>query len=206
MPECLNNLSADCQNPNQWGYLRESQAIAQKAGVDRQTKICRTGLDTYLKVIFPNINDWVHDQQVPGMKHPNGKVFKGRPDYRSESLKMIVEFDGLNHYTSPVQIDRDEYQTKIYKEAGYTVVRIPYFIQLTRQAVEILFGVKLNQELFNPQYASLGVASKNTPAFLCIEGIMRMRTEFSKFPCQRSVNIESLKKEPQQKYALWQLI
>ncbi len=202
-----NTVIQNTQSTNaQWGYLRETQAQALQAGIDKQTGLCRTGLDTYLKAIFPNTHDWVHDQTVPGLKHADGKAFKGRPDYRSDSLKLIVEFDGLQHYQDPTQIDADIKRTKIYEAAGYKVVRIPYFIQLTQRAVEILFNVQVNQPLFNPKYASLGVASKNTPAFLCIDGIMRMKMEFYKFPNQRATNIAALQAEPDQKYAWWQLI
>ena len=44
----------------------------------------------YLKVIFPNVNDWIHDKALGKI---NGVLCRKRPDYRSESLKMIVEFE-----------------------------------------------------------------------------------------------------------------
>lgn len=50
---------------NKFGFLRENKEKALKAGIDTETGLCRTGLDEYLNVIFPNINDWVHDKQVP---------------------------------------------------------------------------------------------------------------------------------------------
>lgn len=43
------------------GFLRETQEEAIKAGVDKDQNIERTGLEIYLKIIFPEINDWVHD-------------------------------------------------------------------------------------------------------------------------------------------------
>ena len=81
-----------------WGFLRETEESAKKAGVDPDTGLHRTGLEKYLKVIYPMVNDWIHDQSIPGLQ-VNGKVCRKRPDYRSETLKMIVEFDGLQHYT-----------------------------------------------------------------------------------------------------------
>ncbi|MDD7704413.1 hypothetical protein, partial [Campylobacter sp.] len=72
-----------------WGYLRETSQIAQMAGLDKATGLHRTGLDEYLKVIFPNVNDWIHDKALGEI---NGVLCRKRPDYRSESLKMIVEF------------------------------------------------------------------------------------------------------------------
>jgi len=47
-----------------WGYLRETQADALKAGVDPDTGLTRTGLDEYLSVIYPNEDDWVHDKPI----------------------------------------------------------------------------------------------------------------------------------------------
>ena len=49
-----------------WGFLRETTEAAIKAGVDRGTGLHRTGLNEYLKVIFPNVDDWVHDKALGG--------------------------------------------------------------------------------------------------------------------------------------------
>ena len=44
-----------------WGFLRETEALAKKAGIDKDTGLHRTGLEIYLKVIFPKIDVWIHD-------------------------------------------------------------------------------------------------------------------------------------------------
>lgn len=49
----------------EWGYLRETEEKALKAKINPVYGIHRTGLDTYLKVIFPNTKDWIHDKRVP---------------------------------------------------------------------------------------------------------------------------------------------
>lgn len=41
---------------------------------------------------------------------------------------------------------------------------------------------------------SIGLKGRNTPAYLCPEGIKRMATEFLKFPNQMKVNIDNLRK------------
>ena len=84
-----------------WGFLRETKELAQKAGIDKDTGLHRNGLDEYLNVIFPHVNDWIHDKSID----LDGKKY--RPDYRSETLKLIVEFDGLPHYTNPQNILND---------------------------------------------------------------------------------------------------
>lgn len=35
-----------------WGFLRETTALAKKAGIDKATGLHRTGLEEYLKVFF----------------------------------------------------------------------------------------------------------------------------------------------------------
>lgn len=65
-----------------------------------------------LKVIFPEISEdeWTHDKVVPGFKS------QSHPDYQCESLKLIVEFDSLQHYQKPDIIRADEKKSKIHEE------------------------------------------------------------------------------------------
>jgi len=178
----------DTQN-EKWGFLRENIDSAKKAGIDKDTGLHRTGLELYLKVIFPNIDDWILNKSC---KEWEKKV---RPDYRSESLKLIIEFDGLQHYNNIEKIIDDIEKTKYYEKLGYKVVRIPYFIQLTNKVVEDLFGVKVNEKLFNESIPSLGIKGRNSPANLCPEGVKRMAKEFAKHPEQYKVNVEFLKQQ-----------
>ena len=173
-----------------WGFLRETTEDAKKAGRDADTGLHRTGLDEYLAVIFPEVTDWVHDK-LTGMMY-DGKKLLTRPDYRSETLKLIVEFDGLQHYQSPDRIAADQRNTCRYEELGYRVVRIPYFIQLTNTAVRELFGVSIREELFDGAIPSLGKNGRNTPAYLCCAGVERMAKEFLRFPDQYETNLRAL--------------
>lgn len=173
-----------------WGFLRETTEAAIKAGIDRGTGLHRTGLNEYLKVIFPDVDDWVHDKAL-GLTI-NNKVCRKRPDYRSEKLKMIVEFDGIQHYTMPDRIKNDVLSTKFYESLGYKVVRIPYFIQLTNKAVKYFFNVDVKESLFNENIHSMDKNDRNTPAFLCGAGILRMIEEFKYHPEQYRVNKEFL--------------
>ena len=177
---------------NKWGFLRETAELAKKAGIDKDTGLHRTGLEDYLKIIFPKINDWIHDKALGEV---NGTVYRSRPDYRSEELKLIIEFDGLQHYTKPDIIEKDFRLTEVYKNIGYKIVRIPYFIQLTNKAVKTLFDVEVAEELFDEKISSLGINGLNTPAYLCPAGVKRMAEEFKNFPEQYKTNIEFLKKQ-----------
>ncbi len=175
---------------NKWGFLRETSVQAKGAGLDKDTGLHRTGLEDYLKIIFPNVDDWVHDKAL-GLV--DGKLCRSRPDYRSEKLKLIVEFDGLQHYTKPDIIEKDFKTTKLYQTFGYKVVRIPYFIQLTNKAVKTLFDIEVSEELFDETISSLGIEGQNTPAYLCPAGVVRMANDFKKFPEQQKTNIDFLK-------------
>ena len=171
---------------NNWGFLRETSELAKKAGIDKDTGLHRTGLDEYLKVIFPNIEDWIHDKTLGKI---NDITYKSRPDYRSETLKLIIEFDGLQHYTKPDIIEKDNRLTKVYEDLGYKVVRIPYFIQLSNNAVKKLFGIDVKEFLFDESIPSLGYKGQNTPAYLCPAGLVRMVKEFRNFPEQYKTNL-----------------
>jgi hypothetical protein len=177
---------------NSWGFLRETSVLAKKAGKDKDTGLHRTGLGEYLKVIFPNVNDWICDKALGEV---NGVKYKSRPDYRSEKLKLIIEFDGLQHYTKPAIIEKDYRLTQVYEKLGYKVVRIPYFIQLTNKAVKTLFGIEVSEELFDENISSLGINGLNTPAYLCPAGVKRMAGEFKMFPEQYKINVEFLKNQ-----------
>jgi hypothetical protein len=170
-----------------WGFLRETEEKAIQAGIDKDTGLHRTGLETYLAVIFPEIKDWIHDKIIEGAQS------RCRPDYRSDTLKLIIEFDGIQHYTKPDIIEKDIRNQTMYEELGYKVVRIPYFIQLSNSAVKQLFNRDVKESLFDEQYSSLGTGS-GAPAYLCPAGLERMAKVFKQFPTQYKVNLEFLKK------------
>lgn len=174
----------------QWGFLRETKALAIKAGIDKDTGIKRTGLDEYLEVIFPNVKDWIRDK---AFGEHDGHKYKIRPDYRSDSLKLIVEFDGLPHYKNPDSIERDKNNQIQYEKCGYQVIRIPYFIQLTNDVVKKLFKVDISEPLFDGSIPSLGINGQHSPAYLCPAGIRRMAKEFMEYPEQYQVNIKALR-------------
>ena len=175
-----------------WGFLRETAEKAKKAGKDKATDLHRTGLEDYLKVIFPKTKDWIHDKALGEV---NGKRYKMRPDYRSEELKLIIEFDGLQHYTKPDIIEKDIKNDELYKSFGYNVVRIPYFIQLTDKAVKTLFDIDVSEELFDESIPSLSTKGEHSPAYLCPAGVKRMAEEFKKFPEQYKTNRDFLKEQ-----------
>jgi hypothetical protein len=110
-------------------------------------------------------------------------------------LRIIIEFDGLQHYSNPDIIEKDIENTKLYNSGGYKVVRIPYFIQLTNRAVKTMFDIEVSENLFDEKFSSLNTKGRNSPAYLCPAGVKRMAEEFKKFPEQYITNIEFLKQQ-----------
>lgn len=175
-------------NGNKWGFLRETKEKANSSGFDKDTGLHRTGLEDYLAVIFPEIDstEWIHDKTIPGI----GRMI--RPDYRCERLKMIIEFDGVQHYQDPERIKKDYENKHLYEDKGYKVIRIPYFIQLSSSVVKSMFGRDVEETLFDESIPSLGIKGKNTLAYCCPEGIKRMAREFCNYPSQYEVNLMAL--------------
>lgn len=182
-----------------WGFIREKEEQAIKAGITTVNgiNIHRTALIDYLLVIFPQIpkSEWHNDEVCDEVYKATGK--KIRPDFRCDynEYKIIVEFDGVQHYKQPSTIKQDKDNQAIYESFGYTVYRIPYFIQLTKDVVKTLFGIDVQQDLFDPTIPSMASKGRNTPAFCCPAGIKRMAEDFKKYPQQYQVNIVALEKE-----------
>ena len=170
-----------------FGYIRETREMAEKAAKSSPETIF-TPLEDYLKVIFPG-RTWIHDKQFG--KH-DGKTFRIRPDFLCESEKLIIEYDGLQHYTSPINIRKDCANQALYESFGYKVVRIPYFVQFTKDTVKTLFGVELPHDLASPSLPSMSVKWRNTPAFCCPAGVEKMAQEFHQHPQQYEVNARQL--------------
>lgn len=173
-----------------WGYIRETREMAFDAA-KKNPESSFTGFEDYLEILYPG-KTWVHDR--PFGKHGN-KTYRIRPDYLCEEEKIIIEFDGLQHYTNPKNIIIDQNNQAIYESFGYKVIRIPYFIQITNEVAKEMFGVEISEPLFDPSLPSMSKKWQNTPAFCCYSGLLRMAKDFKRFPQQYEVNMKQLKSE-----------
>lgn len=125
----------------------------------------------YLLSIFPD-NEIVRNKTVPNTG------IKNRPDFRIQELKILVEFDGYQHYTKNNIILTDYKKDNIYTNAGYSIIRIPYFIQLCNNTQLFLFGK------FKPvPYYPHGFIDENCimPADFCELGLSRFINDLEKF-------------------------
>ncbi len=68
------------------------------------------------------------------------------PDYFIESLGLVFEFDGPNHYTDSFKVMKDERKFKGLehirkngKNFNIRIIRIPYYLQLTKDVAKFIF-------------------------------------------------------------------
>jgi hypothetical protein len=143
-------------------------------------------LSEVLKEIFPSAT-FIHDEVVLDSS------IKGRPDYRCEELKLIVEFDGDQHYRNVKKIKNELKKDLIYSGMGYNIVRIPYFVQISALLIEKLFnkGVKY-QQTFPHGFISKTVIM---PCDFCELGIKKFEMDLDKFSYAKTEIINSLKEK-----------
>jgi Protein of unknown function (DUF559) len=118
------------------------------------------------------------------------------PDFRSEMHRLIVEFDGDEHYRSAKKILGDEERDRALASVGYRIVRIPYFVQLTRVVIATLFGeiaIRHGDFLNFPH----GFIAKTVvmPANFCELGITRFESDLECFSYIRQEILESLSRD-----------
>lgn len=175
-----------------WKYLREN-----KEGDFSETK--NTTLQDYLEYIFPNTKDWTWSEYIPDAflcELASRELLEARdykPDAFSQELKLVVEFDGKPHYQNPTVIINDKKKDEYCKELGLTVVRIPYWIQLSKENIYYLFdAVKdrirddlgamctLEYSFFDSPRSDFGL--NTSPASMCALGFRRFCEEVQGFP------------------------
>lgn len=182
-------------NNGKWGYLRESQKIADKDDSESPDPYGkRFGLELYLAAIFGEDNSWnYHDKIKVDYVGIDGKTHHYlEPDYKRGN--QVIEFDGTPHYKSLDKILEDIIKDDIYQKLGFDVIRIPYFIQLTNEVVKEIFKVEVEQPLFDSNQQSLNYSLNNTPGQIPITGVWRMASEYLKYPHQYQVNIGYLER------------
>ena len=139
-----------------------------------------------LAEIFPDYK-FIHDNAVPGSGISN------RPDYRCEELKLIVEFDGYQHYCHIDTIFKDRLKDEAYTSMGYRIVRIPYFVQLTSDVVKHYFGVDDIDMQINFPHGFIDDKGAKMPSEYCSLGIVRFMNELKELIFLRTDIINSLK-------------
>lgn len=147
--------------------------------------LLENSLETALKEVFPHVDDWVKNKNFRGCNF--------RPDYRSDSLKLCIEFDGYQHYTKAASVVNDRLKDDVYKGAGYKVVRIPYFVQLSQKTLKVLFDVKTAWKQIYPHGFVSKEPTVKLPADFCELGLKKFLEDLKTFSCIKKDILESLK-------------
>lgn len=129
--------------------------------------------------------DFIHNKAFPGHKF--------RPDYRSETLKLIVEFDGYQHYQSSKRVVADEINYDICVQSGYTVIRLPYFIQLDSTVISLLFPWISDKSSYTSYPHGFHDKNALLPADFCSIGLERFMIDCDIFNCVSDQIYQSLR-------------
>jgi hypothetical protein len=120
----------------------------------------------------PNI---FYNEPVPGIKE------RFRPDYRCEHSRLIIEFDGNQHYQRAFHVLGDRDRDRVLQSAGYRVIRIPYFVQMTPPVIRHLFGEHITDVTTFKDYPH-GFIAKTVvfPADFCELGVQRFFSDLER--------------------------
>jgi hypothetical protein len=157
-----------------------------KRAISYEGYLDETKLGQALVGIFPDY-EFIHDRAVPGAGISN------RPDYRCEELKLIVEFDGYQHYCQIDTIFKDRLKDEAYTAMGYRIVRIPYFVQLTSDVVKHYFGVDDVDMQISFPHGFIADKGEKLPSEFCSLGIIRFVTELKELSFMQGDIIQSLR-------------
>lgn len=168
-----------CTSDLKWKYLRETKL---------KYFDCRrnTPLSDYLEAIFPEYK-FEYNYRMKKLELPTEYVYHQYVcDAICKEQKLVVEFDGLNHYMDSQVVLNDSYRDLWFRTLGYQVVRIPYWIQLSNLVIHDLFHVEVDQEMckldycfYTPETDSVNLNA--TPGNMCELGRTRFVNEFNLF-------------------------
>jgi hypothetical protein len=146
-----------------------------------------SGLPDFLGALYPGYS-FLFNKQIPG----SGQKF--RPDAYSASARLVVEFDGWQHYNSASRIKKDWQKYETCGALGLIVVRIPYFIQTCNGLVDRFPGaaeVKVDQD-----YPHGFVDPKALlPADFCELGVKRFVDDLFNYDFATADIIDSLRRK-----------
>lgn len=151
-----------------YGILCESEAIAKNLGHDPATGYNYTGLDKYLKAIFPKIKDWEYKKTYAF--NIDGKKEKLTPTYISRSAKKIVIYEDEKLFRNEKRFAKHNIDIGKYDclENEYDCYFIPFYIQLNKEGMSYLFqNVTLKKELFKEKCTCLSSINKTSFEYLC---------------------------------------
>jgi hypothetical protein len=99
--------------------------------------------------------------------------------FLSGDRTVVVEYDGDEHYRNTLKIKADNEKDAAAREQGFTVVRVPYWVQLDGVMLKHWFGIDADIEQVFPHGF---ISTKIFPASFCAMGLVRFERELSSLP------------------------
>ena len=119
----------------------------------------------------------------------DGKIRK--PDFIIElDNPVIVEFDGWQHFTKCEQAFKDlKYDDYFSILSNYKTIRLPYFIQPTKEVIKFLFKEIIRDTNFNSDFSNNfphGFIHPKAlcPGDFCFLGLFRFLKDMKSFPIE----------------------
>ena len=128
------------KSDKKWGFLAPSREKAKE--MEAKYKEHFTPLIDYMKVIFPNIDDWEEEKEIDLTNNIHIK-----PDLFSKKGKKIIQL-----VTKKKALDFDK---KDVIKCGYDVYTFLNARQLTNATVKQIFGVDVIEHLFDEDTPTL---------------------------------------------------
>jgi hypothetical protein len=167
------NFDARCPEVDDTKYLLENNEIMKNF-------LWAAGFDF-------SAQNYFHNKAVP-----NSGILN-RPDHRFEKEKKIIEFDGIQHYQKIDIIKKDRIKDEVYCKMGYTIIRIPFFVQPSSETLKYYFNIDGEFQLQYPH--GFIIYDSTPPTNFCSLGLDRFIDEFEKFPgAVKKDIVKSLKK------------
>ena len=125
---------------------------------------------------------------------PSNKRRFYKVDCVSLDAKIVIEYEGPNHYCDVWKSQRDDERRAFFESQNFTFLRWPYFCQLTKTVAEHFFGNHKEAAYFECISSVYGVndetqilacgfhATKNTPSNFTYLGINRFLEELAELP------------------------
>ena len=134
---------------------------------------------------LPETQSFLRDSQGLLATTKSGHTLQ--PDFILRNQKIIIEIDGQNnricHYSKTKTCIDDLEKDETYKELGWTVIRIPAYIQLDKVMIKFLFGLDYDEDLY-PACHLHGFLHEqiSLPADFCKLGLVRFYKEMDSWP------------------------
>jgi hypothetical protein len=137
--------------------------------------------DKLLKVLITIFGE----ENLVGIEIPAIPNTRSRFDmaFKKGETIFIVEYDGDEHYRNSLKIKTDQEKDSWAVAQGFVVVRVPYWIQLTKETFEHYFGFATNY-IITTNFNHGFIKTRILPASFCELGLNRWGNEMNMLPSE----------------------